>query len=69
LGAAGSIEVVFTVRALIDQRLPATLGFEEYDDECLIIPTQKTIELNAKTGISHSLAFGGNNSVLILRRA
>jgi len=68
LGAAGGIEAVFTVQALLDQKLPATLGFETFDSECHITPTIKNIELDANVALSNSLAFGGNNSTLIFRR-
>jgi 3-oxoacyl-[acyl-carrier-protein] synthase-1/3-oxoacyl-[acyl-carrier-protein] synthase II len=69
LGAAGGIEAVFTVRALMDGRLPATTGFTEADHACGIEPTRTNIEIDADYGISNSLAFGGNNSVLLFGRA
>lgn len=69
LGAAGAIEAVFTIQALLDQKLPATAGFSEFDAECALSPTTRITELNTEYGISNSLAFGGNNSTLILRRA
>lgn len=66
LGAAGGIEAVFTVKALIDRQVPATAGFEEYDQGCAITPTTKNTPINGRTAISNSLAFGGNNSVLVI---
>lgn len=68
LGAAGGIEAVFTVMALHDGQLPATAGFEEPDEECGIIPTTKNIPVNGNAAISNSLAFGGNNSVLVFSK-
>jgi 3-oxoacyl-[acyl-carrier-protein] synthase-1/3-oxoacyl-[acyl-carrier-protein] synthase II len=68
LGAAGGLEAVFTVQALLDQKLPATLGFAQFDEECGITPTTSTLDIKAEVGVSHSLAFGGNNSVLVFRR-
>ena len=68
LGAAGGIEAALTVRGLMDQRIPATLGFEEQDLECGIIPTTDNCEIEAEMAMSDSLAFGGNNSVLIFQR-
>ncbi|MBN1865703.1 beta-ketoacyl-[acyl-carrier-protein] synthase family protein [Candidatus Sumerlaeota bacterium] len=68
LGAAGAIEAVFAIRALTDQRIPATAGFGEADPECRIEPTSRAIPLEAKVGISTSLAFGGHNSALVLER-
>lgn len=66
LGAAGGIEAVLTIKALIDRQVPATAGFEEYDPECAITPTTENTRINGRTGISNSLAFGGNNSVLVI---
>ena len=68
LGASGGIEAVFTVQALLDRRAPATVGFEEADPECAITPTTANTDLRARLAISNSLAFGGNNSVLVFRR-
>jgi len=69
LGAAGGIEAVFTVRALLDGRLPGTAGFETFDEECGIRPTSEITPVDGRYGVSHSLAFGGNNSALIIGRA
>ena len=69
LGASGAIEAVLTVQALIDQKIPQTLGFEESDEECRIRPTTHLTEIEADFGLSNSLAFGGNNSTLLFRRS
>ncbi len=69
LGAAGAIEAVFTVRALQDRRLPATAGFATPDPECAIVPTRRAVVIDAEIALSTSLAFGGNNSVLLFGRA
>ncbi len=69
LGAAGGIEAVFTVKCLIDGKLPSTAGFSVPDENCKIKPTTETINIHTDYAVSHSLAFGGNNSVLLLRRA
>ncbi len=64
LGAAGAIEAVFTIKGLQDGRLPATLGFEE--GEGVITPTVENTPIAGTTAISNSLAFGGNNAVLVV---
>ncbi|MFP4380046.1 MAG: beta-ketoacyl-[acyl-carrier-protein] synthase family protein [Candidatus Sumerlaeia bacterium] len=69
LGAAGGIEAVFAARGLIEGRLPANHGFEEADPDCGIEPLRENREIDARYAISNSLAFGGNNSVLLLERA
>jgi 3-oxoacyl-[acyl-carrier-protein] synthase-1/3-oxoacyl-[acyl-carrier-protein] synthase II len=68
LGAAGGVEAVFTIQALLDQKLPATPGFKTVDPECRITPTTQNIQVNTSYAMSNSLAFGGNNAVLIAGR-
>ena len=68
LGAAGGIEAVLTIQALLDQKLPATAGFVENDQECGITPTTVNTPVTAEYALSNSLAFGGTNSVLLLGR-
>lgn len=68
LGAAGAIEAIFTIQALLDQKLPKTAGFDQPDPECAIVPTQDNMAIEADIGLSNSLAFGGNNSTLIFGR-
>lgn len=69
LGAAGAIEAIFAVQALRDGRLPATAGFAEYDEQCFITPTTENTPVSGDYALSTSLAFGGNNTALVLRRA
>lgn len=64
LGAAGAIEAIFTIKGLQDGRLPATLGFEEGDG--VITPTVENTPITGTTAISNSLAFGGNNAVVVV---
>lgn len=68
LGAAGAIEAVFTVAALCDDRLPASIGCEEPDPELKVVPVQSPIPLQATYGMTQSLGFGGNNAALIFAR-
>lgn len=67
LGAAGGLEAVFTVQTLLDQKLPATPGFAEFDSACGLSPTTSNIKVLAEFALSNSLAFGGNNSALIFQ--
>jgi len=68
LGAAGGLEAVFTVQALVDQQVPPAAGFEEVDPDIGIELRRETGALDARYALSNSLAFGGNNSVLLLER-
>jgi 3-oxoacyl-[acyl-carrier-protein] synthase-1/3-oxoacyl-[acyl-carrier-protein] synthase II len=66
LGAAGAIEAAFTVAALEHGRIPANRGFEHPDPELPAHPASEATEVHGRTALSQTLAFGGNNSVLIL---
>lgn len=67
LGAAGAIEAIFTAQGLITGKIPPTAGFSEPDTECMLTPTRQVTEVSRTYAISNSLAFGGNNSVLLLK--
>lgn len=72
LGAAGAIEAVFAIKALVENTVPPTLGYSEEDLQLLAEkagkldfvpnkPEKKT--LNAV--MNNSFAFGGNNASII----
>lgn len=67
LGAAGGIEAAFSVMALRDQVMPATLNLEEPDPEAdrfdLVPKTPKKKPL--KHVLSNSFGFGGVNASLV----
>ena len=70
LGAAGAVEAVYTIKAIMEQTCPATLNLEEPDDEVKDIdlvplkPKKKAI----KAAMSNSFGFGGTNSSLIFKK-
>lgn len=66
LGAAGGIEAVFTVACLQRGELPANIGFTDPDPEHLCTPVAENTRIDGAVALSESLAFGGNNAVLIL---
>lgn len=68
LGAAGGIETVFTSLALINGWLPASPGFKTKDDDIPVQPLSAKTEIRGNYAVSTSLAFGGNNSALVIRR-
>ena len=68
LGAAGAIEAIFAMAHLAGGMLPATVGFGLADPELGIVPTTTRTPVNGRAAISQSLAFGGNNSVLVVGR-
>lgn len=68
LGAAGAIEAVFTLAHLRAGVVPASVGFGEQDPELGVAPTTALTPVSGRVAVSQSLAFGGNNSVLVLGR-
>lgn len=68
LGAAGGIEAVFTLACLNLGRIPASAGFIEADPDVGASPVQGVTPVRGKIAVSQSLAFGGNNGVLVLGR-
>jgi 3-oxoacyl-[acyl-carrier-protein] synthase-1/3-oxoacyl-[acyl-carrier-protein] synthase II len=68
LGAAGAIEAAFTVACLEMQKIPPSAGFKTSDPELPWSPVQYETDLNGSIAISQSLAFGGNNAVLVFEK-
>lgn len=66
LGAAGAIEAVFTVAFLERGMIPGSGGFATPDPELGGTPVPGNTEINGTVAMSESLAFGGNNSVILL---
>jgi len=69
LGAAGALEAAFTLMALNGGQVSPTLGFEEMDPAIGLAPTRAVTPVKGSAAISNSLAFGGQNSVLVLQKA
>jgi 3-oxoacyl-[acyl-carrier-protein] synthase II len=69
LGAAGSVEAIFTLLAMRDQVAPATINLDNPERETpidLVPHKPKKREIN--TVLSNSFGFGGTNASLIFRR-
>jgi 3-oxoacyl-[acyl-carrier-protein] synthase-1/3-oxoacyl-[acyl-carrier-protein] synthase II len=66
LGAAGAIEAAFTVAGLESGRLPGSAGFVNADPEIGASPQAAAGAIRGSVAISDSLAFGGNNAVLVI---
>lgn len=70
LGAAGSVEAIFSILALNNNICPPTINLEEVDDlvkDLNLVPNvaqDKTL----KTVMSNSFGFGGTNASLIFRK-
>ncbi len=69
LGASGAIEAAFTVACLEEGKVPASAGFAEADPELPGRPVTVATPVTGVCALSDSLAFGGNNGVLVLGRS
>lgn len=69
LGAAGGLEAVFTAVGLREKWIPASAGFDLRDDEIRLTPVTEKTEISGSYAVSTSLAFGGNNTVLVIEKA
>ncbi|AEI13814.1 3-oxoacyl-(acyl-carrier-protein) synthase 2 [Flexistipes sinusarabici DSM 4947] len=69
LGAAGSVEAIYSALALKNGVLPPTANLENPDEKCDLeyIP-QKAVNKDIKYALSNSLGFGGTNATLILKK-
>jgi 3-oxoacyl-[acyl-carrier-protein] synthase II len=68
LGAAGGLEAVFTAAALREKWIPASAGFDLPDEEIPLTPVTEKTEISGRYALSTSLAFGGNNTVLVIEK-
>ncbi len=66
LGAAGAIEAGLTVLGLLEGWVPGNAGFSMVDPKIGMEPVREAVSVNARFALSTSLAFGGNNAVLLL---
>jgi 3-oxoacyl-[acyl-carrier-protein] synthase-1 len=69
LGGAGAIEAVFSIIAIEEGFLPASLGATPIDPKITIDVKPERRSGNFKRVLSSSFAFGGNNVCVVLRSA
>jgi len=69
LGAAGSVEAIFSLLAIRDQIAPPTLNLDDPSVETAIDLVPKTAKpLPIEVALSNSFGFGGTNASLVFRR-
>ncbi len=66
LGAAGSVEAIFTVKALKEQVLPPTINLQTPSADCDLdyVPNEAR-DVNISAAASNSFGFGGTNGTLL----
>lgn len=68
LGAAGGLETAITALTIARGVIPPTLHHTETDPECEVdVVANEAREVRVRCAVSTSLAFGGNDSVVVLR--
>jgi 3-oxoacyl-[acyl-carrier-protein] synthase II len=66
LGAAGALEGIVSMLALLHGFIPPTINYQESDPLCdLDYVTSGSRKANLRTVLSNSFAFGGNNTTVI----
>jgi 3-oxoacyl-[acyl-carrier-protein] synthase II len=69
MGAAGSVEAVFSIKAITEQFIPPTINLHEPDPECDLNYTPNTgVPAEISHVMSNSFGFGGHNAVLIFSK-
>ena len=69
LGAAGSVEAIFTILALRDKMAPPTINLDEPSEGCdLDFVANKAKPFSAAYALCNSFGFGGTNGSLIFKR-
>lgn len=69
LGAAGSVEAIFAIKAMCEGIIPPTINLDNPDEGCdidLVPNVAKEKKINAV--LSNSFGFGGTNASLIFRK-
>ena len=69
LAAAGAIEAATLALSIARGVVPPTIHYREPDPECDVdVVANAAREMPLACGISISLAFGGNDAALVMRR-
>ncbi|CNK54374.1 beta-ketoacyl-ACP synthase II [Yersinia kristensenii] len=70
LGAAGAVESIFTVLALRDQAIPATINLDNPDEGCDLdfVPGAARQVTDLEYTLCNSFGFGGTNGSLVFRK-
>ena len=69
LGASGGIELVLTVKAILESTVPPTINLDTPDPDCDLDYTPHTPKQRDITyAMSNSFGFGGHNASIIVKK-
>jgi len=69
MAACGAIETILSVYMMQDGFVAPTINLEEIDERCAMIKhVQKVLQAPVKTAAIESFAFGGVNTILLIRK-
>ncbi len=71
LGAAGAVEAIATIMAILNQTVPPTINLEVHDpeiDERLNLTPLKAQKRQIRAAISNTFGFGGHNASIVIRK-
>jgi 3-oxoacyl-[acyl-carrier-protein] synthase II len=69
LGAAGSVEAIFTAQALFNNQVPPTINLDNPDEGCdLDYIRGNARDVNLEYALCNSFGFGGTNGSLVLKK-
>src|SRR3954451_5268675 len=69
-GAAGAVEAVFTVQAVVERKAPPTINYDDPDPDCDLdyVPNDARDIADLNVAVSNSFGFGGHNASIVVRR-
>jgi 3-oxoacyl-[acyl-carrier-protein] synthase II len=69
LGAAGAIEAIYSIMALVNGVIPPTINLDNPDPECdLNYVPHKPVKADIRYALSNSFGFGGTNACLLFKK-
>ena len=69
LGAAGAVEAIASILAVVNDRIPPTINFENPDPECDLNYTfNKPQDRKVNYALSNAFGFGGHNTSVIFKK-
>ncbi|WP_286261390.1 beta-ketoacyl-ACP synthase II [Thalassotalea atypica] len=69
LGAAGSVEAIFTIQALVNNKVPPTINLDNPDEGCdLDYISDGARDVDLEYALCNSFGFGGTNGSLLFKK-